>query len=390
MKKNLIYALLFCGLSLLSCNSKTELHDAAIESIPVTLNKTETGQIEEIIEKIEIIPLETDDNCLMKGYKKMAYYKDAALYLIVDYNDVVFLFTGEGKHIANSKNVQGPGPSQYGLVQDFLYNPYSKCVEILDPYGIIYRYDTLFKFVEKISLEQREIVFSQFMPLSATQYILTSARFDTILYFCDFDKRTVERTESDEANYIHRMNMQNPLFFRFDDRFLYIPLGWDYHFYEINTDSMTVKPVIKLDFGGGEVSKKSLERRSGYFYKSDDSGGNNQVKLKVLEVIKESEWNIPIVKLISERYLYLQILTSSKRSNYIYKKKKKKGYYQATDDAFKIFFGMELYENVLFTLPQPFEIEEYIDRKYMSEQDIEKMKNIREDDNPIIVKYYLK
>ena len=69
---------------------------------------------------------------------------------------------------------------------------------------------------------------------------------------------------------------------------------------------------------------------------------------------------------------------------------KKKGYYQATDDSFKIYFGLQMDDNVLITMPQAYEIEEYLNKNYMSQRDIEIMENILEDDNPIIVKYHLK
>lgn len=39
---------------------------------------------------------------------------------------------------------------------------------------------------------------------------------------------------------------------------------------------------------------------------------------------------------------------------------------------------------------QPFEIENYIDKKLLDKKSLDTMGNIKEDDNPIIVKYYLK
>ena len=42
---------------MLSCRSNTEEYDSAVEMIPVHLNKPKSLPIEEIIDKIELIPL---------------------------------------------------------------------------------------------------------------------------------------------------------------------------------------------------------------------------------------------------------------------------------------------------------------------------------------------
>jgi len=110
----------------------------------------------------------------------------------------------------------------------------------------------------------------------------------------------------------------------------------------------------------------------------------------ITKALIESDFHVPIVKLINDQYIYLHILTNHKRSNYIYDRKTKKGFYQAKDDSFKIYFGLQMDDNVLITMPQPYEIDEYLNEKYMSQKDIEIMEKILEDDNPIIVKYYLK
>jgi len=151
-------ASLLLGLSLLACTSKTAEYDSDVEFIQVHLNKSKSTMMEEIIERIELIPLETNNDCLLHMYNKMAYYKELGIYAILDINYDTYLFSDDGKYISNSIAARGPGPRQYQIVVDMLYNPYSKCMEFLDPYGTIYRYDTLFNFVEKISLDQTYLI----------------------------------------------------------------------------------------------------------------------------------------------------------------------------------------------------------------------------------------
>ena len=396
MKKTLIFNLLLIGLNVLSCKSNTEEYDSVVEMIPVHLNKSKSLPIEEIIDKIELIPLETNDDCLLHSYRKMVYYKEIEIFAIFDIKCDVYLFSKEGKFISNSLEARGQGPRQYWMGADMLYNPYSKCIEVLGPWGTIYRYDTLFNFVEKISLEQNELVFNHFEALSETQYILATAPSfisDLVVHFCDFEKKTIEKTVNYEKHLLGGPHMQNQFFLRFDDDFLFTPLGFDYHFYQIKTDLSTITPVIKLDFGGDEITKKQIERMTDFSFETErkQKDMSRRKELTTISaVLKETSINIPIVKLINDKYVYLHIFTNHKRSNYIYNRKTRKSYYQATDDPFKIYFGLQMDDNVLITMPQPYEIEKYVNKNYMSQHDIEIFDKILEDDNPIIVKYYLK
>ena len=57
---------------------------------------------------------------------------------------------------------------------------------------------------------------------------------------------------------------------------------------------------------------------------------------------------------------------------------------------FSMYPGFALADNVLFALCEPDWIERVTDRKLMSAEEIRKMEALKEDDNPVVVKYYLK
>lgn len=47
-------------------------------------------------------------------------------------------------------------------------------------------------------------------------------------------------------------------------------------------------------------------------------------------------------------------------------------------------------DNVLLSICEPDVVHEVVDRKFMSSEEIHKMEALKEDDNPVILKYYLK
>ena len=160
-------------LVLLSCSQNQKADNLSIEVISINLDKKENEEMSEFIEKIELVPLHTDTNSIISTYKKIDYCDELDMFIILDKELVVSLFSGDGQFIANSKNVIGEGPNEYRTAVDVIYNPFSRAIEILNPYGTIYRYNTSFQFIEKISLEQNSKIFSRFVSISNNEYILT-------------------------------------------------------------------------------------------------------------------------------------------------------------------------------------------------------------------------
>lgn len=380
---------------LFACNTKTEINND-LEIIPVDMAQDVAQNMTEVIEKVELVPLETNPDCLLNGYNKLTYCEELDMYILLDKKLVVSLFSGNGRFISNSKLKQGEGPEEYTRGIDVLYSPFSKSIEILTPYGVIYRYDTSFRFKEKISLDRNNIVFSRFMCLGTNRYLMIPvirSNKDIALFFCDYTHKTVSDPISCEDGYIAAIAMNYDFCFFVKDRLFLSPLYLDYNFYEIGVEPQTLTPVVRLDFGDKEVQKNKMEDMFGKL--SDKSEGKDDVvsNYKVQDDTKKhllkSDYPLPLIKCLNDKYLYLHMLHNNKRSNFIYNRQTRKSFLQTSDSSFELFcWGM--YDNVLVALLNPYELEKYIDRKCMTEEELRKMSEIKEDDNPIIVKYYLK
>lgn len=104
---------------LIQCTSKINS-----ESIPVL--KTirinvddfkEKGRLSEILKGIEIIPLETNDNCLINTISKVEIYKNS-IYILDEPSQQIFLFDKHGKFISKIGAI-GNGPGEYIEIIDF-------------------------------------------------------------------------------------------------------------------------------------------------------------------------------------------------------------------------------------------------------------------------------
>lgn len=392
-KLNLLLCFLFMLLSHACKKQSTDLSDVEVLSIRMN-NPTKENEASSFIEKIEISPLETSDSCLIRSFRKLSYCEDLDAYIILDRNMIVYIFSNEGQFISSSSLSTGEGPEQYLTITDFNYNPYTGTVDLLDPYGTLYCYDLDFKLSRKKSLNNKDFVFQNLFPIDKDKYLLARsliAEHRTALFLVDYANETMEEISNHESLSTNHM-MREP-FFQLNDGFYFSPCYLDYYFYHINIENKVLNPVIKLDFGTGNVTKEHLIEKFGKLSSGEKSKNNSlkDVKRKgdISAYLTESNYPLPIVKFLNDEYVYSYIIVNRTPSNYIYNRKTKQSFFQSGKSPIPMPFFVGINNNILYTLVDPYDAEKYVS-EYMSEDVLNRIKQLKEDDNPIVMKYYLK
>ncbi|WP_302613997.1 6-bladed beta-propeller, partial [uncultured Bacteroides sp.] len=108
-----------------ACSDSHKKLSEGIEIIPVNVHKA-VRDVSSFLEKIELVPLETNDSSLLFRANKVIYDKDTDMFAIYTRNQIVYTFTGKGQYIDNSKRMKGQGPEDYIMVLDISFNPYLK------------------------------------------------------------------------------------------------------------------------------------------------------------------------------------------------------------------------------------------------------------------------
>lgn len=135
---------LFLLLGVSSCQKQ---EDNTLEVIK--LEATTDLPEKQLFSKVEAVALECNDGEYLSDIDKLIPVGD---YMAVsDRNNVIYVFTKDGKMISNSKNKIGHGPNEYSIVTAFAFNPYSKSVEILTPRDMLV-YDVHFNLKNKVNL----------------------------------------------------------------------------------------------------------------------------------------------------------------------------------------------------------------------------------------------
>ena len=89
-------------------------------------------------------------------------------------------------------------------------------------------------------------------------------------------------------------------------------------------------------------------------------------------------------------YIYLSKKVKGYGNHFIYNRKNKERFFLKEETPFLMCPCFGIVDNVLLAICQPDIVHKFVDRKFMSSEEIHKMEALNEDDNPVILKYYLK
>lgn len=195
--------------------------------------------------------------------------------------------------------------------------------------------------------------------------------------------------------YIAKTNMNKSPYFQLTSGCYFTPQCIDYHFYKIDMKNDQLIPTIKLDFGTkNNISKEMLDdifgttkNKAGQQKEMED---NINLAIKKQDYLVESDFPLPIIRLMNDSFIYVHSIVNRKPSNFIYNRNTQKSYLLTKESELKMPFNVWLDDNNLYTFVDPYDIEKYINEELMSKETIKKIKSINEDDNPVVIKYYLK
>ena len=389
-----LLAVLILSSLLVSCQmTKDERTELSILSIK-DAQKNDVS----FIDSIRVVPLETIDTALIRMPKLFQYVPEIDDYLIMDYHQTVFLYDKNGKYWSSSVDCMGNGPKQYQMGIDALYNPYEDVVEICDPRGggRIYQYDLNFDFVgcKEMNLGTN-LMANSFSLIHKDTYSFSPVRFDDkgyieTLHFADSKHTELDTIFCPKDNYVSEVTMMQKEFTSTSKSLYYTPHYMDYHFYTFDMQHKQFHPILKLDFGEDMLVADDLDKKFGAL--SNDKLENMQNLQQRNEYLLSSNYMLPIIRLINDKFVYVHCIKNSKPFHLIYNRTNGKKYWMTGDADFVLNRCFSLHDNVLYTFINAYELDKYINEshyKYMSEASIEALKRVEEEDNPVVIEYHL-
>ena len=298
-------SLIVLSIIICACSTNNKSLLSGIEIIPVEVDEV-SQDVSLFLEKIEIVPLETNDSSLFHRCNKVLYDKRTDMFVIYTSDQIIYTFSGNGQYVANSKKMKGQGPEDYVMVLDINLNPYLKGIDLLNPYGTIYTYSPTFELLAKRKFKP-EFPVDYLMALDTDNYIFTNPFMWTDQEVSFVNLRTQEAISANYEGTISENTMAHNCFYHIGEQFYFVPFGLNYYFYQINAKEKKLNPIMYLDFGDAEVEDDNLPgRASGKRTDSDEERRKiTEDATERYQYLRKSGKTLPLLKFFNDDYVYI-------------------------------------------------------------------------------------
>lgn len=362
--------LLFLSIMLLLCSCKKQGYNNNIIKIDVSAVKE--LKLKDLIKSINIIPLETNDSCLVEERHKMQI-RNGFVYITNEQKEVL-LFDTEGKFLRSTLPHRGQRTDEYIIA-------YSNYVDEYGNLGIyemylprIQKYTNEFDFIETIPVEVPNTLSSlrarTHVKLNDSIYIFKDI-YD--IHFYSINQKQVIKTIHEEfppllGQTTHLM-LEN-----YDGKWHYSrSYSCDTLFY-LDANELIFQPELIFDFSGRSFNVNDLptdmtpQYYQKYLVETD--------KILVLEKINLADKQFCFF--LKEDKSYISCTTNKGTVVYLQKKDNHLPTPQAIEN------------NTFYNLVWPDKLEEYINTELVDKESLKRIQHIKDDDNPVLVCYKLK
>lgn len=361
------------------CSKKKQVND----SIFVNLDLPEKVSLFDYFRSIELIPLETSNDVLLVGVKKMLIHQDN-YYILDPKQSIIFVFDKFGRFKSKIDN-KGQGKGEYSMIQDFTINPFSSNLEVLEAYGKVHVYDLLGNYIETktITFPGFRVVHTIAAIDAQTHVFHTMFEPEKIIYF-DLDEQKLLHQEFEEISRLGSFS-NNPYQYR-GDWFFFRPI----HPVVYKMGSRKLEAAFRFDFG-----TYTREGKTAVFSKESERSLSKCVE----ELFDQFPYLIHSVR-HNSKYVFASLsrIDLEDKVNVIYDRASGKSKY-ISEFTEKVQFNSYRGEEIIVTdeyvlMPcQWVDLEKRITKEMLNDNQkeiFEELLKSEMEENPILIKYWFK
>lgn len=371
MKSTISTIIIFLFVFFSSCNSKNALYDENV--IAVDLSNPDKISFYDLFDRIEPIILEMTESSLIKDVTSI-YASDSLLYLYDrSYSGQVLMFTSEGEFIQQIGE-KGGGPEQFLHISDFAVNFSRKELFILSAIDRkLFVYNLQGEIINVFNLPSREEAFQK----------MTFLDDDTIVFWCANQSNKLKYYSiSGNAIFHESYTEENRDIFCRDPFQVEKALcrGMTNTVYDLSKKELI--PLYTWDFGSLNNNLKNIDY-------PDYNNGN-----EVASFARDAYGSKIVNYIISlhgsnERYRYAQLIIKNDFYNIFWKKEDRKTLFLKETEEGANMYPIYWTNDYMIGLAFP-SLEDVLPPSLRTEEINTKINSLKEDDNPILLKYYFK
>ena len=377
MKLLIRYSAIISLLLLCCCNKVQE--NTKKNVISVDINKKNNISIFDLFEKVEIVPLETNDLSLIRDISKVICHNK--IFYVFDFEEKkIFAFDDDGKFIFKIDN-RGQGPQEYLYIADFDIDKDNNFLTLLDAIKKeLNEYSLDGIFLDKLKLPPlKNATYSSMKYLNNNTIALWSFDYSNRLKFYSKDNKKIfkecfpeENSAFDQVysedfvygNFLIR-NFDNNVYEMLPEGDISVAYTWD--FGKLNFDHNKLdKPAKSNDdkFFKDFINSITSSEVVNYFFVN--AGGNSD-------------------------YIFSTVLRKDKHINlWHYKAKNKTVVFEKTTEG-AYFWPIYWTDSfVIGIIPGIYNLNDVVPDNILDEENLKKKNQYNEDDNPILIRYQFK
>lgn len=347
-----------------SCTKKIESKSI----IRVDINQRDNISLVKMFTKIELIPLETTEESIIKSIGSVKY--DNMQFYILDFStSSILIFDNKGNYLSKINN-RGSGPNEYKNISDFTIN--KNQIELLDPIDqCLLKYTTDGVFIEKQKLPKLN---------KGTYKSMDLLNEDTIAFWTyDYENRLKYYSRKKQKIVFETFpEGKNDIFCPYEFAApSYLCRSLNNRVYKLGEKSVTT--AYEWDFGKYNNNEEDIK-----FPKNPR---------EIPKYVKDCQ-NSKIVNYIlsgqvkNDYYCYSRVMRKNKILHLFHNLKEDK-----TILFEKSIEGLSIYpilmdDNCIIGSHFEGKLDEVVNTSILSEIEKEKLVNYKIDDNPILIKYY--
>ncbi len=372
MLKNVkILLLTFLSLVLVECHKG---EDVAKHTIHFDLDKAVKMKLSEFVDSIFVIPLATNDSSLMRNAVSLSFVNNC--FYINDNQTNVLSFDCKGDFLYSTAKLRGNGPNEYFACIAFNILENGN-LEIFD--GMKHRlweYDSNLNYVSSCELPEEVLPASNFLRVSKKLCIIED--INSLKFYSSKDNRVIkvislpwkkELTSITRNVGLKKQGGEIYYSMRTPERILY----------KVDVEKMSLQPYYAFDFGIHNFNLGELpEDQPLSFYQNYVMA--NDEKAFVADKLVSS--GARMCFLIYDKKMYFAFHDEDNGFSRIY--------YNEADSRGQLMIPNLYLDDILYYICEPRALGYVLDFNLMSPEDVEKVKSVQEDDNPVIVCYKLK
>lgn len=354
---------------IIGCSSSN--NNENINTVCFDVNKSYPIKLSEIIDSIYILPLETNDSCLIKDIKSVELHNN--IFYINDNSERVVAFKEDGSFLFSTESKKGYGPENYFSCIGFTVMENGD-IEIFDAlrYGLK-RYSNKMEFIEELKIPKDILPVVDYLRLS-DDLILFDGSDNFKLYSCSKQKIFKKINISNLGHKVPRIS-QNLSIQMYRNNIYYSPLYPDANLYKYDYSKQEITPYISFRFPGHDWDPSIIEGMKGNL--------NNYF-------LDHPEYAFVADKIIHSNGVLCF---------FIYDKKMCIGY--SNNGINKVYYNMPrgkgqlmqpylVSADCLYYFSEPDLLPYLIDENLLSEKSSQYINKMKSDDNPLIICYKLK